>query len=412
MIPTLSRFSRPTFARCLAFCFFLCGGSVLAVSACAPDMLSSQSQLSRSLVPGSDVERSELIARAQVWMPTDIPSVDILRGPEGKRMWALGETIPCTFQEPFRDDPMGGRTKKFKCVDASGDDLKIKYGHDNGEVAAEIAASRLLWALGFAADRNFAVRVECKNCPAEPWTYIRDFQEGQLRGSDGPDGVQNRDAYARGDRIFIPALVEKKFSGEKIEQFEDQGWSFGELLSVVPSDPTEKVRREALTLLMGVLQHADSKAEQQRLVCPKSEIITGASGELGCQTPVLVVQDLGWTFGSGWQVSQPLHISKMKLDDWRRAKVWANAGGCVVNVNQAPGGTLGNTKVSKEGRDFLMSLLSQLSRRQKEDIFRAARVELQPPVALSPEEARGRVRSWADALDEKIASIQQASCAY
>ncbi|MCA2960171.1 MAG: hypothetical protein IOD12_07955 [Silvanigrellales bacterium] len=364
------------------------------------------SQLFATVVPASNEERADLIARARVWTPTSISSVDVLRGPDGGRSWKLGETIKCTFQEPSKDDPLGGRTEKFMCIDESGDDLKIKYGSGNGEVAAEIAASRLLWALGFAADRNFGVRVECKNCPADPWQYITDFQNGDVGGNAGPVDDFKRDAYARGDRLFIPALVEKKFSGEKIERSNDQGWSFGELNSIVPIDPAEKVRREALVLLMGVLQHADSKAEQQRLVCPKAELTKGIDGQLGCKTPVLVVHDLGWTFGSGFRSG----VSKMQLQDWRDTPVWADAAGCVLSVHEFPGATLGNTKVSREARDFLLGLLRQLSRTQKENIFRAARVQLQDPISSSPAETEARIRSWADALDEKIAALAEAPC--
>ena len=35
-----------------------------------------------------------------------------------------------------------------------GDVVKVKYGEKNGEVYAEIAASRLFWALGFKVDRS------------------------------------------------------------------------------------------------------------------------------------------------------------------------------------------------------------------------------------------------------------------
>jgi hypothetical protein len=157
---------------------------------------------------------------------------------------------------------------------------------------------------------------------------------------------------------------------------------------------------------MGVLQHADSKAEQQRLVCPKAELTKGIDGQLGCKTPVLVVHDLGWTFGSGFRSG----VSKMQLQDWRDTPVWADAAGCVVSVHEFPGATLGNTKVSREARDFLLGLLRQLSRTQKENIFRAARVQLQDPISSSPAETEARIRSWADALDEKITALAEAPC--
>ena len=40
-------------------------------------------------------------------------------------------------------------TPKFECEVTPGDVVKVKYGENNGEVFAEVAASRLFWALGF-----------------------------------------------------------------------------------------------------------------------------------------------------------------------------------------------------------------------------------------------------------------------
>ena len=46
--------------------------------------------------------------------------------------------------------------------------VKVKFGSRDNEVFAEIASSRLMWALGFYTDAWFPVRVECHNCPADP----------------------------------------------------------------------------------------------------------------------------------------------------------------------------------------------------------------------------------------------------
>ena len=47
--------------------------------------------------------------------------------------------------------------------------VKVKYGN-TGEIHAEIAASRLLTALGFGADRMFLVpRLRCYGCVRTPF---------------------------------------------------------------------------------------------------------------------------------------------------------------------------------------------------------------------------------------------------
>ena len=79
---------------------------------------------------------------------------------------------------------MGGKTEKFSCkitsvVSSDGkvqtltpemdeEPVKVKFGANDNEVYAEIAATRLMWAMGYYADAWFPVRVECHNCPANP----------------------------------------------------------------------------------------------------------------------------------------------------------------------------------------------------------------------------------------------------
>ena len=93
-------------------------------------------------------------------MPTDIAAVDIRSGPGGRGAFAFRETVTCDYS----DKALAGQSPKFACV-AAGDDLKVKFGGDNAEVYAEVAATRLLWALGFGADRMYPVRVVCRGCP-------------------------------------------------------------------------------------------------------------------------------------------------------------------------------------------------------------------------------------------------------
>ena len=56
----------------------------------------------------------------------------------------------------YLDAPARGTTTKFDCVLRDGEVVKVKYGY-TGEIHAEVAASRLLSALGFGADRMFVI---------------------------------------------------------------------------------------------------------------------------------------------------------------------------------------------------------------------------------------------------------------
>src|SRR5947207_965130 len=93
-------------------------------------------------------QRQALLKRAEVWQPSDVASKDFVAGPQGKGAFAPGETITCDYV----DEKFSGNTPKFACAIAPDDHLKVRYGRENGEVYAFVAATRLLWALGFGAD--------------------------------------------------------------------------------------------------------------------------------------------------------------------------------------------------------------------------------------------------------------------
>jgi hypothetical protein len=142
--------------------------------------------------------RASVIARAKVWQPVDVRAMDLKKGPSSPKAFALGETINCTYVIA----KLGGKTPKFACRNADNPQLKVKFGGDNGEVYAEVMASRLLWALGFGADHIYSVRVVCRDCPAS-------FE-----------GVERSDDVF----VFDPAAVEHKMPGAAFEPGEDWSW--------------------------------------------------------------------------------------------------------------------------------------------------------------------------------------------
>src|SRR5262245_54211873 len=110
--------------------------------------------------------RVAFIRRAQVWSPTNIPSMNLRSGPGGAGAFQPNEQVVCDYT----DSNMHGATQKFHCRLANGDVVKVRYGASNGEVQGSVLATRLLWALGFAADRVYPVRVTCRGCTSDPWT--------------------------------------------------------------------------------------------------------------------------------------------------------------------------------------------------------------------------------------------------
>ena len=105
--------------------------------------------------------RAAAIARAQIWKRTDIGAMDIKEGPGGKGAFPFRATVYCDYL----DKKMTGDSAKFACVIGKDDEVKVKFGGTNGEVFGEVLATRLLWALGFGADRMYPVNVICRHCP-------------------------------------------------------------------------------------------------------------------------------------------------------------------------------------------------------------------------------------------------------
>ena len=105
--------------------------------------------------------RLEAIRRAQVWKQTDVPSMDLVAGPQGAGAFTPDASVACNYL----DKRLSGNTPKFACLIPPDDELKVKYGRSNSEVYAEVAAARLFWALGFYSERMYPVRVACTGCP-------------------------------------------------------------------------------------------------------------------------------------------------------------------------------------------------------------------------------------------------------
>jgi len=109
--------------------------------------------------------RAVALRRAKVWHPSDVVAADFASNPPDPAGTLSDSIVRCRFLPKAAH----GTTPKFDCVLPDGEVVKVKYGH-TGEIHAEIAASRLLSALGFGADRMFVVpRVRCYGCPRFPF---------------------------------------------------------------------------------------------------------------------------------------------------------------------------------------------------------------------------------------------------
>jgi hypothetical protein len=297
--------------------------------------------------------RLEAIRRAQVWHRTNVAAMDIRRGPAGADAFTPNQLVVCDYQKR----PLTGRSPKFWCAlegDAGDNAVKVKYGAANGEVFAEVAATRLLWALGFPADRMYPVRVECRGCPAS------------LQRSGHASGTST---------LFDPASIERKMDGKAIETSADSGWEWRELDLVDESaGGAPRAQRDALKLLAVLLQHTDSKAAQQRLLCAKTKKSNKNDRDDGavCAQPVMMLNDLGMTFGRANLFNRNLSGS-VNLEEWANTPIWKDPVACIGNLAVSQTGTLDSPRILEAGRKFLADLLLQLSDAQLRDLFDVAR---------------------------------------
>jgi hypothetical protein len=327
----------------------------------------------------TEAERLPLLRRAQVWRPVAVEGRDLLAGPPGEGALPFDAEVACDYSDSL---PSGG-TPKFDCDLGAGDVVKVKYGRGNGEVYTEVAASRLLWALGFGADRMYPVRVTCRRCPIEPWWWRSE---------------------ARVDVKRYPfAAIERRLPGKTIETKDEEGWAWPELDGVDEAGGgAPRAHRDALKLLMAFLQNGDTKRENQKLVCLPEGVGEDAAGNETCAAPFLYVADLGVGFGK----ATFLNTNKNDLGAWEDEPVWRDPARCVGNLRKTMTGSLAHPEVGEAGRAFLAGLLGRLSDGQIQDLFTAARVDRR-----HAEPSRNRpLADWVHVFKDKRDQVARVRC--
>ena len=319
---------------------------------------------------GSDAEtrRLDILRRAAVRLP---PASAPVRPPQ-----PASADLACRFLAGVPD----GTSAKFDCVLEDGTVVKVKYGR-NPEIHAEAAATRLLARLGYPADLVTLVpRLRCYGCPRYPFFAMRLLTLAGAASRLTPHG------YADGFSDFAWVAVERRFPAAAIETPVQEGWAFFELAQshAPPAD------LDALRLLAVFLAHWDNKAENQRLVCLDAP---GPAAGRDCATPLLMIQDLGATFGP----------TKVSLAPWSLRPVWRDRATCLVSMRDMPfdGGTFADTRISEAGRQTLGRALASLTADEVRGLFRDARF---PEFHTATDDTRDLAR-WVDAFDHRVRQI-------
>ena len=360
--------------------------------------------------------RTAYLARAVIWAdPGPLSPEDVLAGPSGVFPYIAPNArsgVECTFRQ--QGSERAGNTAKFVCATADGRTPRVKYWDveqrtGNREVFATVAATRLMWALGFNVLHALPVRVRCSECPANPMTG-----EGARRTRDYAAEIS---AYPLGGPLILSRADH------------DQGWSWRELddaIKGLPPGPERTGQRthfDALTLLGVFMQHGDRKPEQQALYCDAElDMTAGATrrttarnlgtvlveqlASMACHRARVVLVDVGATFGGAGRLSSN-GSATMNLGAWRGNSVFQprERDGCrgqlTVSIAAGRDGE-GNPTISEEGRLFLLEQLHRLTPAHVRAIFTAAHAEL---VSSSH-----GVDDWVDAFQEKVRQIEARRC--
>jgi hypothetical protein len=249
---------------------------------------------------------------------------------------ALSDPVVCRY---LYDEP-SGTSSKFDCVLESGHVIKVKYGR-NPEIHAETAAFTLLTILGYAADQvRIIPRLRCYGCPRYPFLLSRLLWLAHVPDPLDPDG------YDRGYTDFEWVSVESRFDAPAIETGDIEGWAWYEL----SRSGAPRGDLDAFRLLAAFLAHWDNKADNQRLVCLDED---PAPPDGSCRFPLLMIQDLGATFG-------PV---KVNLSGWRDRPIWLDPHECRVTMRDLPwrGATYPDMQISEAGRVQLARGLAAVS---------------------------------------------------
>jgi len=287
-------------------------------------------------------------------------------------------------------------------------ELKVKYRSLDDpllvferDMYSEVAATRLLWALHYPADRMYRVRsVHCHRCRRDPFTERHAAAEGTYT-------------------TFEEAAIELQYKAGRVERYQtwvEGGWSWGEEIHRLRYGPgpdeftaEQKMHLDGLVVLMNLVRQVSKPPQQNRLLCLRGNIQQLAGPFKFCPDTVLLVHDLGSAFGKREPDS---------LETWRRERVWANPETCetVLPLETHDEFKVRRYTLGKAGHEFILGLLDQLTDDHLRALFESAGFEayditlVRPGETPSPREAKAVIDAWIAAFRDKVAQLRSVEC--
>lgn len=247
----------------------------------------------------------------------------------------------------FVEEDTDGTQPKVVVRDANGREWSVKFGE---EVHAGIAASRIVWALGYVADEMYFVK------------------SGTI---DGATGLKQAAKAIGANGAFTNASF--RLRDARAERATDR-WTF----ATNPFAGSKEL--SGLAILMTMLGNWDIQGD-------RNNRILDVDGKR-----LYIVSDLGATFGRMGAILSPR--TKWNLEDFRKEEFIEKVEDGMVDLDYEGYG--GINKVPVAHAAWFASVAAQLTDEQLADAFRAA--------GATPEEAAG----FSARMREKIAELQKA----
>src|SRR3954451_6213830 len=265
--------------------------------------------------------------------------------------------------------------------------LKPPYPDHNprfNEVFTTLAASRIMWILGFPADHVYpAAAVSCIGCTDDPF---------------GNKLTDNKASLKDAPAVFKIVSAERELPWDEIDPQDDATWSWTDTAKFYSGGEwshTQKVEFDAYRLALGLIHYYNALPQQNRLDCAEW-VQSGEGNPKVCSKPMIYVHDLGSTFGkkrSGFDLfgTNP----RGSFDAWKPQTVFVNPGNCELRAT-----LLGDKQVLKEAQDLMVKRLARLDRDTVKSIFRVARFNMMDQKQVRRLRASGIPNVDEAALDE------------
>ena len=274
------------------------------------------------------------------------------------------------------------------------DSFKIKYlippfpDHNTrfNEVFTSVAASTVMWVLGFPADHAYPVgSASCIGCTSDPFA-------GKLKN--------NNASLKDPPIVFKVVSAEREMPWDALKAGADDTWSWSDAAKFYSDGEfshQQRVEYDAYRLALGLIHYHNAIPQQNRLSCMQWAPDMAGQPRV-CQHPVAYIHDLGSTFG---KAKGPLDIGGTNprgvFSAWEDQTVFSDLESCQLRATLD-----GDKQVLKEAQDLMIQRISRLDPQTVRAIFTVARFDKVDQKQVQRLKTAGSQNPEQAALDEWI----------